>query len=99
MSEPSAQPDEAMTVEQVIEAVHKTGFRIVSDNKGGASLSRSNNQSHVPGSLMNELKSVKEEILVYWQSCDRCKCSYAFIHRLDVGKLCDQSQCPNREKK
>jgi hypothetical protein len=85
-----------MTVDEVIAAVHKTGFRIVSDGKGGGTLTRPNGQGHVPSRLMTELKRVKAELVEKWDQCSQCKCGYSFLHRADVAKLCERGNCPVR---
>lgn len=85
-----------MTVDEVIAAVHKTGFRIKDDGDGGATLQRPDGASHVPGPLMLQLKRVKADIIDKWDRCETCQCEYRFLYRTDVGRLCDKPRCPVR---
>lgn len=100
MSEPGETEGEPLTVEEVIAAVHKTGFTIVWDDKrGDATLMRPNTPAHISGDMMTQLKRVKLDLIIKWDECPACKCGYMFLHRKDVGRLCDKVTCPVRSLK
>lgn len=96
MSQPD--PPESVTLDQLAAAVHKTGFVIV-DKGGGPTLERPDKPGHVPAHLMQQLKVRRQELIDWYPTCEKCKAEYKWLCRREVGKLCDNAQCPLRSMK
>lgn len=88
--------DEPLTLDELVAAVHATGFTIRDDGKGGATLARPPYEAHVPSKLTRQLTAAKPILLDLWPVCDGCGAEYWWLARRDVGRLCDKRECPRR---
>ncbi len=96
MPESGAAEGDELTLTELVDAVHDTGFTIRDDGKGGTTLIRPAGRGHIPPRLMGQLAAAKPDLIALWPKCDECGAEYWWLARRDVGRLCDRQQCPRR---